>query len=151
MLRRYMKYSWFLLLVVFASCSLFDGMRKNSFVYDDGKMLSLNVPKGYNKVELKTDSEGNKTRLFSYGNGGTLYFYFGDTTKEYQAVDTAMHIPKYYPVNVKFYKAQDSSNGLFWRESSYKNFRFGYKNISIQREGVFDSAINYAAWQVIQK
>jgi hypothetical protein len=62
-----------------------------------------------------------------------------------------MNIPKYYPENVVFYKGQDSSNGLFWRESRYKNFKFGYKNVSVDREGWFDSSLNYAAWQLLVK
>lgn len=146
-----MKYGLFLMLVIFSSCSLFDGMRKKSFNYNEQQSLPLLVPKGYKKTELKQDSAGNKMRLFSYKDGGALYFYYGDTAKEYQSFDTAMHISKFYPGNVQFYKGQDSSNGLFWRESRHKNFRFGYRNISIAREAKFDSSINYAGWQVTRK
>ena len=142
-----MKWMILLLMIGFASCSLFDGMRKKSFVYDEGQVLPLFVPKGFKKAELKTDSAGNKTRLFSYSDGGALYFYYGDTT--HYTFDTAMHISKFYPGNVQFFKSQDSSNGLFWRESRYKNFRFGYRNVSIEREADFDSSVNYAAWQLL--
>jgi hypothetical protein len=133
------------------SCSLFDGMRKNSFAYNDQESLPLFIPKGFKKMNLQTDAAGNKTQVFSYSNGGELYFYFGDSTKEYRSIDTTMNIPKYYPENVAFYKGQDSSNGLFWRESRYKNFKFGYKNVSVDREGWFDSSLNYAAWQLLVK
>ena len=143
-----MKYSLFLLLIAVSSCSLFDGMRKKSFAYDEGQSLPLVIPKGFSKTELKTDSAGNKTKLFSYGDGAALYFYYGDTEI---AIDTTMHISKFYPGNVQYYKGQDSSNGLFWRESRYKNFRFGYRNIATEKEGMFDSSVNYAAWQVIRK
>lgn len=143
-----MKYLLFLLLLSFASCSLFDGMRKNSFAYTDEKTLPLVIPKGFKKVELHTDSAGNKTRLFTYSDGGTLYFYYGDTTKNLHPIDTVMHIAKFYPQEVLFYKGQDSNNGLFWRESRYKNFRFGYRNISFEREALFDSSLNNAGWQV---
>ena len=146
-----MKYSLFLSLLFFASCSLFDGMRKKSFAYDEQQSLSLIVPKGFKKAEQATDSAGNKTRLFSYDNGGALYFYYGDTAKNNLSFDTTMHIAKFYPGNVQFYKGQDSSNGLFWRESRYKNFRFGYRNISTEKEGMFDSSVNHAAWQVIPR
>ena len=145
-----MKKLWILLLVGCGSCSLFDGMRKNSFAYDEGQILPLVVPKGFRKADIQTDASGNKTQIFSYANGGELYFYFGDTTKQYLSIDTAMNIPKYYPENVAFYKGQDNGNGLFWRESKYKNFRFGYKNVSADREGWFDSSVNYAAWQILK-
>jgi hypothetical protein len=125
-------------------------MRKNSFAYANEQSMPLLIPKGFKKMELKTDSAGNKTRLFSYGDGSAIYFYYGDTTKEYQSIDTAVNIVKYYPANVSFYKGQDS-NGLFWRESRYQNFRFGYKNVSRERESYFDSSVNYAAWQAIMK
>jgi hypothetical protein len=144
-----MKYFLFLLLIACTSCSLFDGLKKNSFAYDDGKTLPLVVPKGFRKVELQTDSAGNKTRMFTYGDGGTLYFYYGDTIKNRNPIDTMMHIAKFYPQDVLFYKGQDSSNGLFWRESRYKNFRFGYRNISFEREALFDSSLNNTGWQVV--
>ena len=140
-----------LLLIGFASCSLFDGMKKKSFEYGNAQFLPLLVPKGYKKAEIKTDSAGNKMQLFAYANGGTLYFAFGDTTKIYQPVDTTMNIAKFYPGNVLFYKGQDSSNRLFWRESRYKNFRFGYRNISGEEESALDSSVNYAGWQIITK
>lgn len=125
-------------------------MKKNSFAYDERQALSLIVPKGFNKMDLIQDSTGNKRQVFSYGDGGSLYFYHGDTTKEYLTIDTSMNIAKYYPLEILFYKGQDSSNGLFWRESRYKNFRFGYKNISTEKEALFDSSVNYAGWQVVK-
>lgn len=138
------------LVIACASCSLFDGMRKNSFSYRGAETLPLFVPKGYKKMELQTDSAGNKKQVFSYSGGGELYFYYGDTTKEHIAFDTSMNIPKYYPGIVLFYKGQDNRNGLFWRENRYKNFRFGYKNISIDQEALFDSSLNYMGWQVVK-
>src|SRR5215213_7632043 len=138
MLRQYMKYGLFLLLIAFSSCSLFDGMKKKSFAYSDGQSLPLVVPKGFRKVELNTDNAGNKTKLFSYRDGAALYFYYGDTAL---TIDTTMHISKFYPADVQYYKAQDSSNGLFWRESRYKYFRLGYRNISAEKEGMFDSSV----------
>ncbi len=125
-------------------------MRKSSFAYADREVLPLVVPKGFNKVELKTDSAGNRTRLFSYGDGAALYFYYGDTISKNLPVDTSLNIAKYYPGDVQFYKGQDSSNGLFWRESQYKNFRFGYRNITGERETLFDSSLNYAGWQMVK-
>jgi hypothetical protein len=146
-----MKWIWILLLIGLASCSLFDGMRKNSFAYADGDRLALFIPKKFRKKKLQIDEAGNRTQVFTYGNGGQLYFYYGDTTNKHLSIDTSMNIPKYYPGNVLFYKGQDSSNGLFWREDRYKNFRFGYKNVSADKEGWFDSSINYAAGQVVKK
>lgn len=140
-----------LLVIGVTSCSLFDGMRRNSFTYKNGESLSLFIPKRFTKRKLQTDSAGNTTQVFQYSNGGELYFYYGDSTKEYFPIDTSMHIAKYYPNDVQFYKGQDSNNGLFWRENRYGNFRFGYKNISSDREGWFDSSINYAAKQILMK
>ena len=146
---RTMKWYLILLVIGFASCSLFDEMRKSSFTYKNGKSLSLFVPKRFTKLKLQTDSAGNRIQVFQYSNGGELYFYYGDSTNEYFPIDTSMHIAKYYPEVVQFYKGQDSNNGLFWRESRYGNFRFGYRNVSIDKEGWFDSSINYAAKQIL--
>ncbi len=144
-----MKKLLFLLLIGCTSCSLFDGMRKRTFKYDNEHVLPLLVPKGYKKTEIQNDSAGNKVHVFSYSKGGSLYFAFGDTTKDYQPIDTTMNIAKFYPAEVLFYKGQ-SSNRLFWRESRYKNFRFGYRNISAEEESAFDSSVNYAGWQIIK-
>ena len=146
-----MKKLLFLLLIGCTSCSLFDGMKKRSFEYDEAQFLPLLVPKGYKKAEVKTDDAGNKLHLFSYANNASLYFAFGDTTKTYQPIDTSMNIAKFYPGDVLFYKGQDYSNGLFWRESRYKKFRFGYRNISTAKESAFDSSLNYAASQILKK
>lgn len=146
---RLMKWILVLLMVGFASCSLFDGMRRNSFAHKDGETLELLIPKKFKKLELQTDAAGNRMQVFQYGNGSELYFYYGDTTKEYLSIDTSMNIAKYYPGNVLFYKGQDSSNSLFWRENRYGNFRFGYKGVSGDREGWFDSSLNYAAWKLV--
>ena len=145
-----MKKLLFLLLIGCTSCSLFHGMKKRSFEYDNGQSLPLLVPKGYKKAEVQADATGNKVHLFSYANDASLYFAFGDTTKEYQPIDTTMNIAKFYPEHVSLYKGQNS-NKLFWRESRYENFRFGYRNISSEKESAFDSSVNYAAWQVMQK
>src|SRR5215208_5691736 len=108
-----MKKVLFLLLIACTSCSLFDGMKKRSFEYDNAKSLPLLVPKGYKKAEVQTDNDGNKMHLFSYVNDAFLYFAFGDTTKEYQPIDSSMNIAKFYPRDVLFYKGQDYSNKLF--------------------------------------
>lgn len=145
-----MKMLLILLSVGCISCSLFDGMKTNSFTYNDEKTLSLLIPKGYRKKNISIDSAGNKTQVFTYSNGGELYFYFGDTTNNHFSIDTSLNIPKYYPTPVLFYKGQENSN-LFWRESRYKNFRFGYIKISAEREALFDSAVNHAAWQALKQ
>src|SRR5688572_24576627 len=112
-----MKYSWFLLLIFLTACSVFGGLKKKSFDYKSGEVLPLLVPKGYQNSNLQTDSAGNKTQIFSYDNGAALYFYFGDTTANNLPTDTSLNIAKYYPGDVQFYKGQESSTGLFWRES----------------------------------
>jgi hypothetical protein len=145
-----MKIIFCLLVISCVSCSLFDGLKKDSFAYNGAETLPLYVPKGFKKKDLQTDAAGNKMQVFSYSNGGELYFYFGDPTIEHLSIDTSMNVAKQYPENVLFYKGQDNSNGLFWRESRYKNFRFGYKNVSYDREGWFDSSLNYAAKQIIK-
>jgi hypothetical protein len=144
-----MKWMLVLVMVGFVSCSLFDGIRRNSFGYKNGESLPLSIPKRFTKQHLQTDGSGNRRQVFKYASGGELYFYYGDTTKEYFSIDTSMHIPKYYPGEVLYYKGQDSSSGLFWRENRYRNFRFGYRGVSSDREGWFDSSLNYAAWKLI--
>jgi len=146
-----MKKLLFLLLIGCTSCSLFDGMKKRSFEYDNGQSLPLLVPKGYKKAEVQADATGNKVHMFSYANNASLYFAFGDTTKEYQAIDTTMNIAKFYPANVLLYKGQNNNDRLFWRESRYKNFRFGYRNISSKKESAFDYSVNYATSQILKK
>jgi hypothetical protein len=126
-------------------------MKKNSFAYQNGKILPLSIPKGYQKSELQTDSAGNRTHIFLYDNQAALYFYYGDTTESNLPTDTSVNISKSYPLTVPFFKGQDSSTGLFWRESRFKNFRFGYRNISAEKEILFDSSVNYAAWRAIGK
>ena len=143
-----MKKLLIVLLIGFASCSLFDGMKKNSFAYSEREFLPLFVPKGFRKSNVQTDSSGNRRQTFFYQGGGELYFYVGDSTRPILPIDTAKNIPKYYPGNVRYYKGQDNS-GSFWRENQYKNFRFGYRNVSAEREAFFDSSINYAAWQLL--
>jgi hypothetical protein len=144
-----MKWVLALLMIVFASCSLFDGMRKNSFNYKGKENLPLSIPKRFAKQDLQTDSVGNRMQVFKYANGGELYFYYGDTTKEYLSIDTLMNIAKYYPGEVLYYKGQDSASKLFWRENRYGNFRFGYRGVGSDREGWFDSSLNYAAWKLL--
>jgi hypothetical protein len=144
-----MKWMLVLVMVGIASCSLFDGMRRNSFGYKNGESLPLSIPKRFTKQDLETDGSGNRMQVFKYANGAELYFYYGDTTKEYFSIDTSMHIAKYYPGEVLYYKGQDSSSGLFWRENRYGNFRFGYRGVSSDREGWFDSSLNYAAWKLV--
>jgi hypothetical protein len=145
-----MKWMLFLIMVGFASCSLFDGMRRNSFAYKEGESLPLFIPKRSAKLNLQIDDSGNRMQVFQYPNGGELYFYYGKTTKESLSIDTSMHIAKYYPGEVLYYKGQDNSNLSFWRENRYGNFRFGYRGVSGDREGWFDSSLNYAAWQLIK-
>lgn len=147
-----MKVYVLILAVLFSSCSLFDGMRKRSFVYKDlGKeeILFLMVPKGYKDVRL-VDSARNRVQAYTYSGGAVLYFAYGDTTQKIQAVDTTINIPKIYPVSVPYFKVLDSNN-LFRRESRFGNLRFGYKNVGWEQEARFDSSINYASWQQIRK
>lgn len=145
-----MKWLLFFLLVSCVSCSLFDGMKKTSFSYGEEKKLTLVIPKGFRKKSMHIDSTGNKTQVFLYGNGCEFYFISGDGITEYVPIDTSAHIAKYYPGGVAFYKGQDSSTGLFWRESRYKNFRFGYKNVSLSRAALFDSSVNGVGWSLIK-
>ena len=149
-----MKVYLLILAVVFSSCSLFDGLKKRSFAYENnGKKynLPLLIPKKYKTVKVTVDSAGNREQIYQYANGSLLYFAYGDTTKELQSIVTAMNITRFYPGNIHYYKGQDSSTALFWRESRYKNLRFGYRNVPFETEAVFDSSINYAGWQRLKQ
>ena len=147
-----MKVYLFILVVLFSSCSLFDAMKKKSFVYKERGLeetLPLLVPKGYKSVNV-IDSGGNKVQTYTYGDGAVLYFAYGDTTNKIQSIDTTVNISKVYPEAIPYFKVLDSNN-LFRRESRFGNLRLGYKNVGWEHEARFDSSINYASWQQINK
>ncbi len=144
----------FLFLIVATSCSLFNGFNRRKFQYtanNSPQNLSLLVPKGFKGEKKMVDSAGNLQQVFSYENGAFLYFAFvKDTTKTYQLFVEENHIAKKHPGGGYFFKGRDST-GLYWRELKQGNFRAGYRNVSSEIEEKFDSAINHAGYQRIER
>ena len=144
------KFFFLLLLVIFSSCSLFNGFKKREFHYTDNnspQKITLLIPKGFNDNKKIIDSSGNQQQVFSYDNKTFLYFAFtADTAKEYQPIIKENHLAKMHPAGGFFYKGRDST-GLYWRELRHGNFRAGYKNVSPEIEEKFDSAVNYAGYR----
>ncbi|HEY0066757.1 MAG TPA: hypothetical protein VGB46_05330 [Flavisolibacter sp.] len=140
----------FLLLVLLASCSLFDKMRKSSFTYPGPagqSTVELLVPSGYREKQTLTDSSGNLEQLYHYRGGSILYVaYLKDTAKRYQFLDTGLHIPRQLINGALVYKGMHPEWQI-WKEARLGNFRVGYHFVSVDNEGRFDSAVNYSALQ----
>lgn len=152
MVKRYL--ALFLLLAFCASCSIFSALRKRQFTFIDGgeaQTLRIKVPKRYAKKETITDSSGNKSDSYHYGNGALLYVvHTTDTLTLFQPIDTVNNIPLPYPNGGWMYKGVDST-GLFWREVRTDSFRFGYRFVPYDQEILFDSAVNYAGKRRFEK
>jgi hypothetical protein len=140
----------FLLLVLLASCSFFDRMRKSSFTYpgpSGQSTVALLVPSGYRKKQISTDSSGNLEQLYHYRDGSILYVaYLQDTSRRYQFVDTALHIPRQLSNGALIYKGMHR-DWQIWKEARLGKFRMGYHFVTVDNEGRFDSAVNYSALQ----
>jgi len=138
-----------LLMVILNSCFLFKDYKKKEFVYiSNGQNLSqpIIVPKGYTKEEV-TDTAGIHLTTFHYPDGAYLYAaYLKDTTYELQQFNRMNHQPLYHRLGGMVYKGQDA-NELFYREIRQGNLRFGYRNVSLYSEALFDSATNFASLQ----
>lgn len=141
----------FLLPVLLVSCSLFDKMRKSSFTYPGPagqSTVDLLVPSGYKKRQTSTDSSGNLEQLYHYRDGSVLYVsYLQDTTKRYQFLDTALHIPRQLSNGTLIFKGMHP-DWQIWKEARLGRFRVGYHFVTVDNEGRFDSAINYSASQL---
>jgi len=138
-------------LPVFLSCSLLRGYKKREFVYgNDDKTLALLIPSGYSKEETRTDSLGNKERVYHYRNGASLYFARTMVVKDMQPIDKQNNIPLAHPYGGLMYKGLDE-RGLYWREMQRNGFRFGYKNVPSNWEIKFDSSVNYAGYQRVRR
>ena len=137
--------TFFLLTLVCNSCILFSDFKKTqfSFVHDDmNKSVNAVVPKRYSKLENKVDSTGNQVQYYFYKDGAVLYFaLMKDTSAQLQLINYDLNIPKelYHTV---YFKGLDSSDH-YWRETRFRNYRAGYKNVDKGEDGKFDSSINY--------
>lgn len=145
-----MKVVLCILLLGLSSCFLIKDFKKDTFVYNSNEQLPLLIPKGYTKENIQVDSVGNRIQFFNYGNGTAFYVAQLTDSATVQYIDSSLNIPQMYPQKVWLYKGIDSS-GLYWRESQYKNFRFGYKKVPSGLEVMFDSAVNYASFGIIKK
>lgn len=143
-----MKIAVLLIAILCASCTLFNGLKKKEFSYDDNgaaRKMEFVVPKKYDKEEIIADSLGNKVMLYRYDDA-VLYFFHGDSNSVFQPIDKGMNIPKEHPAGGWMFKGMDSS-GLFWREVRQGAFRAGYWNIGYGTEEKFDTVVNYALWK----
>lgn len=133
-----------IILVVFASCSLFDPFRKTNFtLVEEGepKTYSVVIPKGF-RQQAHADSAGVQSAFYKNRDGTSLYFI--------KTADTSIAIqPIHYPLNIPqelyhthYFKGIDSS-GFYWRETRFGSFKAGYYHAEPGEEWIYDSVINY--------
>ena len=133
---------FFFLLASLSSCFLFSDFSKTRMSYSDAPAFDVIIPKKAEKSELITDSSGNEVKMFYYDNGTVLYFAkMKDTSVAYQDINYDMNIPGTL-YNSVYYKGVDS-NGRYWRETRFGNYKAGYYLVHEERDGVFDSSLNY--------
>jgi hypothetical protein len=135
--------------ILFSSCFLFKDYRKKEFVYErNGQQVSVPiiVPKGYTKQE-KIDTAGITLYSFQYSDSAYMYAaYLTDTAYQLQQFNKTIHQPLFHRLGGLVYKGQDEKE-LFYREIQQGNLRFGYRNVPLHLEALFDSATNYASLQ----
>ncbi len=134
-----------ILITVASSCTLFNGFRKQTFTEGDGNSFKILVPKGWSNVAVNREADGTFEKVYRYSNGTS--FYVSNTDKPFtpnKIIDTARHIPLQSPTGGLIYKGV-MPGLLYWREIQQNNFRFGYRNVPVELESRFDSAVNYSA------
>ena len=136
---------FFILIIAFPSCFLFNQFRKDSFSFSENgvqKNYTTVVPKGFSKAEKKFDSSGNEAQFYYYPDGTSLYFVkLVDTSVQYQPINYLENQPKEI-YNTIFYKRFDSVE-RYWRETRFDNYKLGYRSAKKGEDWKFDSAINY--------
>ena len=144
-----MKKLVWVLPILLASCFLFRDYKQTSFAYSQNGQpasMPLVVPKGFVKQE-RLDTAGVILQTYHYPDGAMLYAaYLNDTTFEIQPFNKANHQPLIHRLGGLVYKGQDSALSFF-REIRQGNMRFGYRGVSSDREGLFDSSTNHASLQ----
>jgi hypothetical protein len=132
-------------LVSLSSCFLFSDFSKRKISYSDtlpGQSIPVIIPRKFNSSANSVDSSGNEAAFFHYRNGAVLYFAkMNDTTASYQYINYDMNIPKTLYQSL-YFKGVDS-NGRYWRETRFGNYKAGYYGVNEDRDGVFDSSLNY--------
>ena len=134
-------------MIVFAlqSCSIFGKYRRSDFTYTangEANTVKLVVPKGYSRTEVKKDAAGNEVKYYYYSGGTQLYFaHLADTSFELQPIQYDLNIPREL-YNTIYFKGIDS-NGRYWRETRFDQFKSGYYLVKRGRDGRFDSSMNY--------
>ena len=105
-----MRLAFYLLMILFFSCSPYRGLRKQTFHYinqHQNHSLPVLVPKGYTRSNLEKDSAGNQIQYYFYLNGAQLYFARITGKKEIQPIDTTTNIPRLHPLGGLIYKGMD--------------------------------------------
>ncbi|ANE50966.1 hypothetical protein [Flavisolibacter tropicus] len=136
-----------IILAVLPSCFLFKDYKRREFTYtrtgdSTSTTVATIVPKGYKRVKEIADSSGHQGLAYYYKDGAELYILYTPLVDNYQPIDTLRHIPKPQLQGGVFYKGIDSTR-RWWREAQPPSFRFGYRNVSSEKEVFFDSAVNY--------
>ncbi len=135
-----MKWTAIALLIACSGCGLFGTFRKQRFDAGKAGVLTLQVPKGYHKKALLADSAGNRRLVFSYPFGAELFFSTDTLLSAY--IDTAQHLVKPHLPGGRFYKGM-LPRFAFWREVYSQGLKYGYRNVHVDDEPLFDSALNY--------
>src|SRR5688572_27042439 len=108
-----MKFTPLLLLVLLSSCFLLRDLKRERFTYNangQGRTMLLQVPRGFDREKVETDSAGNTALVYYYSNGTVFYAaYLVDTTKQYQYIDYARNIPLEHIKGGWIYKGMDST------------------------------------------
>jgi hypothetical protein len=133
--------------VALPSCFLSKDYKRQEFTYirtgdSSSSHVAVIVPKGFKHQERIADSLGHQGTAYQYKDGAEFYILYTTLGDNYQAFDTAGHIPQPHLQGGIFYKGIDSTK-RWWREAQLPFFRIGYRYVNSEREVLFDSAVNY--------
>ena len=133
------------LVVSLSSCFLFSDFSKRRISYagsEAGQTIPVIIPRKFTHATVSVDSLGNEAIKYHYGNGAVLYFAkMKDTSTIYQPINYVMNLPENL-YNSIYYKGVNY-NGTYWRETRFGNYKAGYYSVDGDRDGVFDSSLNY--------
>jgi len=141
-----MKYLLLIVLaLVFTSCFLVRDYSKGTFSYQENgvaKQVPIIIPKGFKRTERRTNEEGIQEQVYHYGNDVRMFFAYMPRGGNYLAIDTHYHIPQPQLRGGIFYKGTGIGE-YWWREAQVNGIRVGYNKVPIDKEPVFDSAVNF--------
>lgn len=139
-----MRLSSLLLLLLCSGCALLSDYRRQHFDVDAANRVALRVPRGFVNKQASTDSAGHHTLTFRYPFGG--YLFVTNDTMLAQYIDTAVHLAKPHIHGGRFYKGV-MPNLQVWREVYSQKLRYGYGNVGLETEPLFDSSLNFIRYR----